>query len=148
MNPLFLGENATSEVNINSDEGDRILFDVSRILNSNVWCTTDVSPKEEVYSAQITYLFKLFDRYKDMKVLKSLTKDEVTDIFLAIVRYGKYFNMSNIEVLQFWSRILSPRWRPALLLVEICLCAPFKCNPGKAFQPNELDKDNIAKQTK
>ena len=129
----------TSDVNINSDEGDRILFDVSRILNCNVWCTMDVSPKEEVYSAQITSLSKLFDHYKDMQVLKSLTKDEVTDSFFAIVRYGlKYFSMSNIEVLQFWSRILSlqdqhPRWRPALLLVEICLCAPLSNATLKCF---------------
>ena len=90
----------------------------------------DNSDAEEVYSSQINYVSTLFGHYKDMQVLKSFMKDDAMKGVLAIVRYAlKFFNMSNVEPLEFWSRILSlqdeyPHWRPAVLLVEICLCAP------------------------
>ena len=51
--------------------------------------------------------------------------------FLAIVRYGlKYFNMVSVDRLEFSGKILSledehPHWRLALLVVEICICAPY-----------------------
>ena len=59
---LFGGEE-TFEVNVNSDEGDRVLFDVTCLLNCNVWCKPGEDVEEEdVYKNQLTSLLKLFIR--------------------------------------------------------------------------------------
>lgn len=126
---LFGGEE-TYEVNVNSDEGDRILFDVTCLLNCNVWCKPGEGTEEDLYEKQLASLSKLFARFRDMEILAPFTEDQVVDSFLAIVRYGlKYFSIQNVDVLGFWSRMFSlqdenPHWRAALLIIEICLCAP------------------------
>ena len=127
----LFGEEESHNVNVNSDEGDRILFDVTCLLNCNVWCKPgEDADEDDLYEKQLASLKNIFHRYRGMEILASFTEDQVVDSFLAIVRYGlKYYNMRNIDVLEFWSQILSlqdenPHWRAALLIIEICLCAP------------------------
>ena len=73
----------------------------------------------------------LFNRYKDIDVMKCYTEDDVLSSFLAVLRYAhQYFNTSNINPIKFWSKILSLAddcifWKLTTLMIEICLCAPF-----------------------
>ena len=54
-----------TSVNVNSEEGDRIVFDICRILNCNVWPQLiDNSSTEIVYFVQRAALVKVFDQYK------------------------------------------------------------------------------------
>ena len=79
---------ATS-INMNSDEGDRIVFDICRILNCNFWLQlTDISStEEEVYYVQQAALVKVFDRYKAMEMLKSYTEADGRHKIQAVTRY-------------------------------------------------------------
>ena len=84
---------ATS-VNINSDEGDRIVFDICHIPNCNFCQLTDNSSTEKVYSVQQATLVKVFNWYKAMEVLKSCTKDDGRHSVHVLTRYTyKYFDL-------------------------------------------------------
>ena len=75
--------------------------------------------------------FRLCEPYKQTKSLDCYDENDVSDSFFAIVRYAvRYFNVQNVNPIDFWSKILSLKeehtdWKPASLLIEICLCAPF-----------------------
>ena len=98
-----------TSINIPSDDGDRIIFDVCHILNCNVWPNvTDDSDTATQYSLQLAALITVFNRYKDIDVMKCYTEDDVLSSFLAVLRYAhQYFNTSNINPIEFWSKILS-----------------------------------------
>ena len=92
-------ENLFNSVNVNSDTGNRVLFDVCRVLNCNVWQAGDSDFEEEdAYSIQINSLSTIFDRYKDMYILKPFTEHEVKNNFLAIVRYGFTYFSSTVDM--------------------------------------------------
>ena len=121
-----------TSINIPSDDSDRIIFDVCRILNCNVWPNvTDDSDTATHYSLQLAALITVFNQYKDIDVMKCYTEDDVLSSFLAVLRYAhQYFNTSNINPIDFWSKILSLAdehifWKPTTLIIEICLCVPF-----------------------
>ena len=122
----LLGTDAN--VNINSDKGDRVLFDVACHLNCNVW-QNSVETKEESCDRQLRSLRNMILRYGGMGILASITEDEIVESFLSIVRYGlKYFNLTGIGVYDFWAKIFgliddNPQWNPALLIIEMCMCA-------------------------
>ena len=60
-----------TSINIPSDDGDRIIFDVCRILNCIVWPNaTDDSDTATQYSLQLAALITVFNRYKDIDVIK------------------------------------------------------------------------------
>ena len=108
-----------------------ILFFICCILNCNVWPNVrDDSDTATQYSLLLAALITVFNRYKDIDVMKSYTED-VLSSFLAVLRYAhQYFNASNINPIEFWSKILSLAdehtfWKPTTLIIEICLCAPF-----------------------
>ena len=124
-------DDETYSVNVNSDEGDRVLFDVARLLNCNAWVTnSDDSTEEEAFEIQLASLSTMYWRYATMPVFAAITEDEMVSSFLSIVRHGlKYYKVRSIDVIEFWSTIMTmldqhPQWRPALLIIEICLCAP------------------------
>ena len=97
---LFGGEEKY-EVNVNSDEGDKILYDVICLLNCNVYCKPeDRNDEELLYAKELQSLLKLYSPFARMEVFASCTEDRVIDSFLAINRYGvKYFSIENIDVL-------------------------------------------------
>ena len=73
---------------IPSDDGNRIIFDVCRILNCNVWPNvTNDSDTSTQYSLQLAALITVFNRYKDIDVMKCYTEDDVLSSFLAVLRH-------------------------------------------------------------
>ena len=100
-------------------------------LNCNVWRNPGSEESEEDNGErQLSWLMKMFNRYQEMEILVLITEVEITESFLSIVRCDlKYFKMISVDVLEFWPKILklldeNPQWRPALLIIKICLCAP------------------------
>ena len=67
----------------------------------------------------------VFKRYRDIDVMKCYTEDDVLSSFLAVFRYAhRYVNTSNINPVEFWSKILSLTdehffWKPTTLMIEI-----------------------------
>ena len=57
--------------------------------------------------------------------MKCYTEDDVLSSFLAVFRYAhRYVNTSNINPVEFWSKILSLTdehffWKPTTLMIEI-----------------------------
>ena len=112
-----------TSINIPSDDDDHIIFDICRILNCNVWPNvTDDSDTATQYSLQLAVLITVFNWYKDIDVMKCYTEDYVLSSFLAVLYYAhQYFNISNIDPIKFWNKILSLAeehifWKPTTLL--------------------------------
>ena len=88
-------------------------------------------------------------RYQELEILAPITEDRINGSFLSIVRYGlKYFKMISVNVLKFWPKILkvqdeNPQWRPALLIIKICLCAPISNDSLEML----FNKMNLVKPT-
>ena len=83
-------------------------------------------------------------------VMKCYTKDDVLRSFLAVLRYAhRQFNTSNINPIEFWSKILSLAdehifWKPTTLIIEICLCAPLSiASLERLFSKMNLIKTNL-----
>ena len=83
-----------TSANVNSDEVDRVVFDICRILNCNVWPQLiDNSSTEIAYSVQQAALVKVFDWYKAIEILKSSTEADGRHSFFAVTRDTyKYFD--------------------------------------------------------
>ena len=85
---------------------------------------------EEAFEIQLASLSTMYQRYAKMPIFAAVTEEEVASSFLSIVRHGlQYFKVKSIDVIKFWSTMMTmldehPQWRPALLIIEICLCAP------------------------
>ena len=121
-----------TSINIPSDDSDHIIFNVCCILNCNVWPNVaDDSDTATQYSIQLAVLIRVFNRYKDIDVMKCYTEDDVLGSFLAVLCYAhQFFNTSNINPIKFWSKILSLAdehifWKLTTLIIEVFLCAPF-----------------------
>ena len=111
-------------INIPSDDGDRIIFYLCHILNCNVLPNvTDDSDAATQYSFQLAALITVFNQYKDIDVMKCYTEDDVLSRFLAALCYAHhYFNNSNMNPIEFWSKILSLTdehifWKPTTLII-------------------------------
>ena len=80
--------------------------------------------------------------------MKCYTED-VLSSFLAVLHYAhQYFNTSNINPIEFWSKILSLAdehifWKPTTLIIETCLCASF----SNASLERLFSKMNLIKTT-
>ena len=86
-------------------------------------------------------------------VMKCYTKDDVLSSFLAVLRYAhRQFNTSNINPIEFWSKILSLAdehifWKPTTLIIEICLCAPFSnASLERLFSKRNLIETTLRKR--
>ena len=142
-------------ISFHADEGDRVIFDICCVLNCNVW--PDVTPDSnlhEKFSVQLTALQKMFDRYKNMEVFNTFTSDDVTESFCAVTRYSsRYFNTSNVKPIEFWSKILllheeNNSWKATLLLVELCLCAPFSnASLERLFNHMNIVKNRLSNES-
>ena len=77
-----------TSINIPSDDGDRTIFDVYRILSCNVWLNVrDNSDTAIQYSLEQAALITVFNQYKDIDVMKCYTEGDVFSTFLAVLRY-------------------------------------------------------------
>ena len=91
---LRIFDTLATSVNINSEEGDHIVFEICRILNCNFCQLTDNCSTEKVYSVQQATLAKVFDWYEAMEILKSCTEADGRDSFHVVTRYTcKYFDL-------------------------------------------------------
>ena len=85
-----------------------------------------------------------------MKIVASITEDEIVESFLSIVMYGlKYLSLTGAGVYDFWAKIFglkddNPQWNPALLIIEICMCAPISNGPlERLFNQMNIVKSNM-----
>ena len=66
-----------------------------------------------------------------MEVFTVFNLNNVKDGFIDIVRYSnRYFNITETKPLLLWGKLAKlgeekPDWRGILLIIELCLCAPF-----------------------
>ena len=58
----------TCNVNVNSDEGDRVLFDVARLLNCNAWVKNNDDSMKEAFEIQLASLSTMYQRYAKMPI--------------------------------------------------------------------------------
>ena len=66
-------ENNTGGVSVNTEEGDKIIFDVCQILNCSVWPTLQIEDdKETILCKQLQALKSLYDRYNDMEIFNKI----------------------------------------------------------------------------
>ena len=79
---LYSGETA-AEVNVSSDHGDHILFDMCCILNYNLW--PKPTSNIEAYIVQLNAFKNVFDHYSGMEVFKVSTVDDVTEGFCSYI---------------------------------------------------------------
>ena len=75
----FYSNETEAAVNVNSDHGDHILFDVCRILNCNLW--PKPASNVEAYMVQLNTFKNIFDCYSGMEVFKVFTLDGITEGF-------------------------------------------------------------------
>ena len=145
-------------VNVNSDHGDRILLDICQILNCNIWPKNQTSNEKE-FVVQLNAFRNVFDRYSGMEIFKEFIKEDVTESFMALTNYAyRYFDISNIKPMEFWSKMLNlhkhnTSWKVALLIVELCFCAPIsnatlerlfsQMNLIKTTHRNRLSNDSL-----
>ena len=86
-----------------------------------------------------------------MDVFNVFSVEDVTDrFFLGITGYAyRYFEIPNIKAINLWSKMLDPNkdkmaWKAALLVVELCFCAPISnAMLKRLFSHMNLVKTNI-----
>ena len=99
-----------------ADDGDSVLFDVCRILNSNVWPRTSTDTEEE-YSNQIAAVLGIYTRYKSMDVFPEISPDSIVVGFIDLVSYSKrYFDTEKVKPVDLWSQLLSLGKNKSMLL--------------------------------
>ena len=87
-------------VNINSDQGDRNLFDVYCILNCNLY--PKPTSNVEAYIVQLNGFKNVKTAAAAWKVFMVFTVEDVTEGFSAITRYAdRYFEITNIKLMEF-----------------------------------------------
>ena len=130
-------DNTKGVVNVEADAGDRILFDICRVLNCNVW-------------PEIKEDSNLEERYSAMSIFENFTVNDIVDGFIDITNYAaRYFTISKINPIEFWGKIMSlnkekESWKGCFLILEICLCAPFSnATLERLFSHMNIVKSNI-----
>ena len=92
-----------TSINIHSDDGDRIIFDLCGMLSCNVWLnSTDDTDTATQYYLQLAALITVSNRYRNIDVTKCYTEDDVLRGFHAVLHYAhRYFNISNTNPILF-----------------------------------------------
>ena len=119
--------------NVVADDGDNIIFDVCLILNTSVWPKLDDGNEDDemVLGKQLDAVKRIYQRYCRMDAFTSVTQDETMDGYIDIVRYAnRYFNTDNVNPMDVWAKLAKigctkTNWNGAMLVSELCLCAPF-----------------------
>ena len=96
--------------NVISD-GDKVLFDVCKVLNSAVWplLTKDESEDDQILSVQFAAINNLFERFQTMPVLKSIIHDSLQTGFVDVVWYAyHYFDVETLSTCHFGRKFA--RW--------------------------------------
>ena len=101
-------DNTKGVVNVEADAGDRILFDICRVLNCNVWPEIkEDSNLEADFSVQIRSIKNIFERYSAMSIFENFTVNDIVDGFIDITNYAaRYFTITKINPIEFWGKIM------------------------------------------
>ena len=134
----ILSDNNNKSSTISDDEtmeisdGDSLLFDVYRVLNTKVWPKLQEGTKDdENLSLQLNSVKNLFEKLNKMEVFHPVSIDSLIDGYSDIVQYAyRYFNTEYTKLMKLWSKLLiigknNEHWKDIMLLKELCLCTPF-----------------------
>ena len=83
------------------------------------------------YATQFATIQKLFNRFKEKAIFNGVTSEDIIESLQATIRYASiYFSTNIANPMNFWSKVLNLRkddqlMKPSLLIVDVCLCAPF-----------------------
>ena len=139
-------------VNVNSDHGHRIVFDICYILNCNLWLKP--TSNEEAYIVWLNAFKNVFDHCSGIEVFTVFTVDDVTEGFLTITSYTyRYFDIPNIKPVEFWSKMLdlhkdNMSMKAVLLVVELCFGAPIPNATLKRLSAIRICKNYCSKHIK
>ena len=103
-------------------DGDSVLFDVCRVLNTKVWPKLHEGSKDdENLSLQLNSVKNLFEKFNNMGVFHPVSIDLLID---------RYFDIEHTEPMKLWSKLLligknNEHWKNIMLLLELCLCTQF-----------------------
>ena len=127
-----------------SNEGDAILFDVCRVLNTVTWptFTDDVEDDSKLLERQES-LTRLYCRY-GVKIPATL--DQLIDSNTDIVKYAnRYFNIIENNPLDIWTKMSAVKMQnenfiAAMLLIELCLRALYSNAEVERFFNHMLNR--------
>ena len=106
-----------------TDEGDCIIFDVCRVLNSKVWPD---QVDEVLLEKQLEAITNIHNRYSTLSPYSLI---EMKNSYIDAAQHAKkYFNTSENDPHDIWAamgKLKKDGFNPAMLLIELCLCAPF-----------------------
>ena len=120
-------DNVTAEVK----EGDAILLHICRVLNTKVLPT---QINMDSLSMQVESLAFLYEHFKKMSLFEGSDLAQIIDGYFDIVTYvTAYFPVQTMDLTELWKNIFQLKkhdndkedWSLTLLIVEICLCAPY-----------------------
>ena len=122
----------SDDENMEISDGDSLLFDVYRVLNTKVWPKLQEGTKDdENLSLQLNSVKNLFEKLNKMEVFHPVNIDSLIDGYSDIVQYAnRYFNIEYTKLMKLWSKLLiigknNEHWKDIMLLIELCLCNPF-----------------------
>ena len=121
-------DNVTAEVK----EGDAILLHICRVLNTKVLPT---QINMDSLSMQVESLTFLYEHFKKMSLFEGGSDlAQIIDGYFDIVTYvTAYFPVQTMDPTELWKNVFQLKkhdndkedWSLTLLIVEICLCAPY-----------------------
>ena len=121
----------SDDENMEINDGDSVLFDICRVLNTKVWPKLQEGRKDdENLSLQLNSVKNLFEKFNNMEVFHPVSVDLLIDGYSDIVQYAyRYFDIEYTEPMKLWSKLFiigknKEHWKDMLLL-ELCLCTPF-----------------------
>ena len=92
-----------TSMNIPSDDGGHIIFDVCHILICNIWPNVN-SDTATQYSLQLAVLIAIFNQYKDIDVMKCYTENDVLSSFLSFIMHTDTLILLTLTQLNFGAR--------------------------------------------
>ena len=120
-------DNVTAEVK----EGDAILLHICRVLNTKV---LPAQINMDSLSMQVESLTFLYEHFKKMSLFEGSDLAQIIDGYSDIVTYvTAYFPVQTIDPTELWKNVFLLKkhdndkedWSLTLLIVKICLCAPY-----------------------
>ena len=117
--------------------GDKVLHDICRVIDSRNWVLGEgivVSASNILIHFENTFdsIHQLFSRFEPVlkKVSPNITEDVIQKEYIAVIMYTlNSLNTQTLPPIQLWKLLFSYKsgknWDNILLLVELCLCAPY-----------------------
>ena len=110
-------------------DGDTVIFDVCRVLNTTAWLQLNDSNKFFQFSSLESTAF--LKHSSSLPVFESVTRESLQSGYADIICYAhRYFAVDKIKPMNLWSKIClgnkeKESWHYIILLFDLCLCTPF-----------------------